>query len=309
MAEGQIAVLIDVENVGLSPVQELFDQLANVGRIIVKRAYGDWSGTRARDRERLQGLGIDPIQVFHSGTGKNSADIRLAIDAIELSFQSTVDTFVVVSSDSDFVPLVGKLRAAGKTVIGAGPSAVASRTLVGSCDRYFYLDPKTSSATEPAPDEVRDVGLLVRAVRASMDDDGVATGSRLHQAMQRLDPSFDFRTLGHSTFTRYLEASPSVSVTRPRGKGDVSVRLLESNGAGEGVDPERWGPEVDAAWARRAPNTGQSVYGNTAASAAATALGVGKLKDSTYKTLERLLRASEFLSARWKRDGGKIIRR
>ena len=172
MAEGQIAVLIDVENVGLSPVQELFDQLANVGRIIVKRAYGDWSGTRARDRDRLQGLGIDPIQVFHSGTGKNSADIRLAIDAIELSFQSPVETFVVVSSDSDFVPLVGKLRAAGKTVIGAGPSAVASRTLVGSCDRYFYLDPKTASATEPAPEESRDVGLLVRAVRASMDDDG-----------------------------------------------------------------------------------------------------------------------------------------
>ena len=311
MAEGQIAVLIDVENVGLSPVQELFDQLANVGRIIVKRAYGDWSGTRARDRDRLQGLGIEPVQVFHSGTGKNSADIRLAIDAIELSFQSPVDTFVVVSSDSDFVPLVGKLRAAGKTVIGAGPSAVASRTLVGSCDRYYYLDPKaaTATASASAPEQPQAVGLLVRAVRASMDDDGVATGSRLHQAMQRLDPSFDFRVLGHSTFTKYLEASPSVSVTRPRGKGDVSVRLLESNGAGEGVDPERWGPEVDAAWARRAPNTGQSVYGNTAASAAATALGVGKLKDSTYKTLERLLRASEFLSARWKRDGGKIIRR
>ena len=310
MAEGQVAVLIDVENVGLSPVQELFDQLANVGRIIVKRAYGDWSGAKARDRDRLQALGIEPVQVFHSGTGKNSADIRLAIDAIELSFQSPVDTFVVVSSDSDFVPLVGKLRAAGKTVIGAGPSAAASRTLVGSCDRYYYVDPKAAVATASAPEQSRDVGLLVRAVRASMDDDGVATGSRLHQAIQRLDPSFDFRALGHSTFTRYLEASPSVSVTRPRGKGDVSVRLLESNGAGgEGVDPERWGPEVDAAWARRAPKTGQSVYGNTAASAAATALGVGKLKDSTYKTLERLLRASEYLSARWKRDGGKIIRR
>ena len=307
MAEGQVAVLIDVENVGLSSVQELFDQLANVGRIIVRRAYGDWSGTRARDRDRLQALGIEPITVFHSGSGKNSADIRLAIDAIELSFQSPVDTFVVVSSDSDFVPLVGKLRAAGKTVIGAGPSAVASRSLVGSCDRYFYLDPKTASATEQEQDAVQDVGLLVRAVRASMDDDGVATGSRLHQAMQRLDPSFDFRAMGHSTFTRYLEASPFVSVTRPRGKGDVSVRLRESNGSGG--DPEQWGPEVDAAWAKRAPKTGQSVYGNTAASAAASALGVGKLKDSTYKTLERLLRASDFLSARWKRDGGKIIRR
>ena len=307
MAEGQVAVLIDVENVGLSPVQELFDQLANVGRIIVKRAYGDWSGTRARDRERLQGLGIEPVQVFHSGTGKNSADIRLAIDAVELSFQSPVDTFVVVSSDSDFVPLVGKLRAAGKTVIGAGPSAVASRTLVGSCDRYFFLDPKAATAEETAPEESQDPGLLVRAVRASMDDEGVATGSRLHQAMQRLDPSFNFRALGHSTFTKYLEASPSVSVTRPRGKGDVSVRLRESNGAGG--DPDQWGPEVDAAWARKAPKAGESVYGNTAASDAARALGVGKLKDSTYKTLERLLRASDFLSARWKRDGGKIIRR
>ena len=59
MAEGQVAVLIDVENVGLSPVQELFDQLANVGRIIVKRAYGDWSGARTRDRDRLQALGFN----------------------------------------------------------------------------------------------------------------------------------------------------------------------------------------------------------------------------------------------------------
>ena len=149
MAEGQIAVLIDVENVGLSSCTGACSTSSRTsGRIIVKRAYGDWSGTRARDRDRLQATRHRAhYQVFHSGTGKNSADIRLAIDAIELSFQSPVETFVVVSSDSDFVPLVGKLRAAGKTVIGAGPSAVASRTLVGSCDRYFFLDPKTPSAT------------------------------------------------------------------------------------------------------------------------------------------------------------------
>ena len=242
MAEGQVAVLIDVENVGLSPVQELFDQLANVGRIIVKRAYGDWSGTRARDRDRLQALGIEPIHVFHSATGKNSADIRLAIDAIELSFQSPVDTFVVVSSDSDFVPLVGKLRAAGKTVIGAGPSAVASRTLVGSCDRYFYLDPKAAPATAAAPDEVQDVGLLARGVRASMDDDGyVGIVGRIKDMIIRG---------GENVYPREIE---EFLYTHP----DVADAQVI------GVPSARYGEEV-MAWVKPKPNASVDAKGLTA---------------------------------------------
>ncbi len=311
MAEGQIAVLIDFENVGLGSVQGLFDQLAALGRIIVKRAYADWSDARNK-RDRLLELGIEPIHLFHSSSGKNASDIRLAIDAIELLHQSTVDTFVVVSSDSDFVPLVGKLRAAGNVVIGAGPRATASRTLVGSCDRYIYLDHKGASDTDTSPPSPQDAGPLARAVSASVDDDGMVIGSRLHQNIQRMDPSFDFRALGYSTFTSYLEASPAVSVTRPSGsgKGDVTVRLVESSAAVQTVaEPAEWGSEVDAAWSRKAPNSGQIVYGNRAASDAATALGVARLKDSAYKTLERLLRASELLSSRWQRDGGKIIRR
>ena len=307
MTEGQVAVLIDFENVGLSSVQWLFDQLSDVGRIIVKRAYADWSDARNK-RDLLLELGIEPIHLFHSASGKNASDIRLAIDAVDLLHESPVDTFVIVSSDSDFVPLVGKLRASGKTVIGAGRRAAASQTLVGSCDRYFYLDQKGAPPTEPLPSGPPADSLLARALRASMDDDGMAIGSRLHQNIQRLDPSFDFRAQGFSTFTSYLEASPAVRVSRPPGRGDVTVNLVE--GAGETVgDPSEWGPEIDAAWSRKAPNAGQTVYGNRAASDAATALGVTKLKDSTYKTLERLLRASELLSSRWRRDGGKIIRR
>jgi len=309
MAEGQIAVLIDFENVGLGSVQGLFDQLAALGRIIVKRAYADWSDARNK-RDRLLELGIEPIHLFHSSSGKNASDIRLAIDAIELLHQSTVDTFVVVSSDSDFVPLVGKLRAAGNVVIGAGPRATASRTLVGSCDRYIYLDHKGASGTDTSSPSPQDDGPLARAVSASVDDDGMVIGSRLHEYIQRLDPSFDFRALGYSTFTSYLEASPAVSVARPSGKGDVTVRLVESSAAVQTVvEPTEWGPEIDAAWSRKAPNSGQIVYGNRAASDAAKALRVARLKDSAYKTLERLLRASELLNSRWKRDGGKIIRR
>ena len=139
-SETLVAALVDFENVGLDSIQWLFDQISDVGRIIVKRAYADWSSA-GNKRDQLLELGIEPIQQFHSGPkGKNSSDIRLAIDAVDLLHQSPVDTFVIVSSDSDFIPLVNKLRAAGKTVIGAGRKATAPRTLVISCDKYYYLD-------------------------------------------------------------------------------------------------------------------------------------------------------------------------
>ena len=116
---GQVAVLIDFENVGLSSVRWLFDQVSDMGRITIRRAYADWSAAagkrdQSQQRDQLLELGIEPIHLFHSVSGKNSSDIRLAIDAIELMYLSPVDTFVIVSSDTDFVPLVSKLRAAGR---------------------------------------------------------------------------------------------------------------------------------------------------------------------------------------------------
>src|SRR4030042_5199610 len=99
ITERQLAVLIDFENTGLKSIQWLFDQVSDIGRIIVKRAYADWS-VEAGKRDQLLELGIEPVHLFHSsGGGKNSSDIRLAIDAIELLYQSTVDQFIIVSSD------------------------------------------------------------------------------------------------------------------------------------------------------------------------------------------------------------------
>ena len=82
-----------------------------------------------------------------SGSGKNSSDIRLVMDAVELLYQSPyVDTFVIVSADADFVPIVNKLRSAGKTVIGAGRRKAASKMLIKSCDRYYYLEDEAAQA-------------------------------------------------------------------------------------------------------------------------------------------------------------------
>ena len=332
--ERQIAVLIDFENVGLSSIQWLFDQVSDIGRITVKRAYADWANSRNKTAgEQLLQLGIEPIHRPPSAAaGKNSSDIRLVIDAVELSYQSHVDTFVIASSDSDFAPLVSKLRAAGKVVIGAGRREATSRTLVISCDRYLYFEqeqpqqpqrrrpgrpPKRQQPQQPAND------LLTRAVKASMDEHGKAMGSRLHQTLQRMDPGFSFRALGHSTLTKYLEASPEVNVTRPRGAGDVTVELVDQPSppaqpeaadsaapaqAEEPADAEQWA-RIDDIWQVRAGEPGERIPGQRAASDAAQALGVQNLKGSPYKTLQRLLDASEYLSARWSREGNNIIKR
>ncbi len=139
MSEAQIAVLIDFENVGLNSIQGLFDQLSDLGRVIVKRAYADWSAA-GKQRDQVLELGIEAVHHFHAAkVAKNSSDISLAIDAVDLLYRSPVDTFVIVSADSDFVTLVSKLRSAGKTVIGAGRRDVVSTTLVRACDLQLHI--------------------------------------------------------------------------------------------------------------------------------------------------------------------------
>ena len=372
-AERQIAVLIDFENVGLGSIQWLFDQVSDIGRITVKRAYADWADQRNKAAgDQLLQLGIEPIHRPPSAAaGKNSSDIRLVIDAVELAYQSPVDTFVIASSDSDFAPLVSKLRAAGKVVFGAGRREATSRTLVISCDRYLYLEQDQSQPRRARPGRppkrqqqqqqpIND--LLARAVKASIDEHGKVVGSRLHQTIQRLDPGFNFRAMGHSTFTKYLEASPEVKVTRPRGAGDVTVELADQalptqtpttqpaptqdeptqapmtrapttqaepaqpapteapttqalptqpapTQAEEPVDADAdvWA-RIDDIWQVRAGEPGGRIPGQRAASDAAQALSVQNLKSSPYKTLQRLLDTSEFLRARWSREGNVIIR-
>ena len=316
IAERQLAVLIDFENTGLKSIQWLFDQVSDIGRIIVKRAYADWS-VEANKRDQLLELGIEPVHLFHSTRGgKNSSDIRLAIDAIELLHQSPVDTFIIVSSDSDFVPLVSKLRSAGKTVIGAGREAVVSRTLVRSCDRYFYLeqgDKVPSAETSPQKEQHKEQvdQLLMRAVRAAIDEQGRVVGSKLGLTLQRLEPSFDYRTLGYSTFIKFIEAFPWLKILRPKGPGDVTIGFIDPSGILTAQPPgsETWQLEINTAWSKKADNPGQSIPGPTAAMDASRVLGFPKLSASPYKTLQKLLESSDLLNTKWSRDKNKIVRK
>ena len=314
MAETNIAILIDHENVGLDSIQDLLDQISDVGRVIIKRAYADWSVHRGK-RDQLLELGIEAKHLFHSTrSGKNSSDISLVIDAVDLLYGAPVNTFVIVSSDSDFVPLVSKLRAAGKSVIGAGRRDVTSPTLVKSCDRYIYFDEASANnkiTGQPSTSQVKPLSLLVRAVEASTDNHGHVLGSKLHQSMQRIDPSFNFKDMGHGTFTQFLSSSNEVNITRPKDASDVIVHLKQSreyevsNSDIGSIDP-RWGQVIDAAWTKRHHSR---LSGQAASSDAAKVLGVSGLRTSQYTSLDRLLEASPILQSNWRRDGNAIIRR
>ena len=325
MPDDQVGVLIDFENVGSANLHNLFDQLSEVGRIIVKRAYADWTKL-ARKGEEMMELGVEARHYFRmSGSGKNASDICLAIDAIDLLHRTPIDTFVIVSSDTDFVPLVSTLRGSGKTVIGAGHRGVVSSALVHSCDRFIYLDDGKSAARDTSALSKQADQLLRRAMDTSVDELGLVVAAKLHNTMKRMDPSFDYRTLGHKTFSQYLSSSKLIDIQRRGGDhGDVIVALADqsrtsqpqqtsrgprsqqphqtSRGNRETASP--WDGEIDIAWAMI---PGNPISGSKASSAAAKVLGVSKLSSSAYKSLQGLLDASELLNSRWHRKGNSIV--
>ncbi|MDP6514741.1 MAG: NYN domain-containing protein [SAR202 cluster bacterium] len=348
LAEPTIAVLIDFENVGLDSIQYLFDELSDIGRVIVKRAYADWSVHRNK-RDQLLEHGIEAAHYFHATrSGKNASDICLVIDAVELVHTSSVDAYVVVSSDSDFVPLVNKLRSSGKLVVGAGRRDITPVTLVKSCDRYIFLDDGADQSDQSDQTTAQLSGsrgpsrrgrnerrqrqsksLVARGVEASQDGQGQVPGSKLHQTMLRIDPSFNFKAQGFSTFTRFLESRNEVRVVRSQGPGDILVQLAsqrDTQSPAREAPPqqakkrearpepvseiptqteEKWERDVDFAWwSRQRPK----IAGQAAAADVAKVLNAPNLKSTEYPTLDKLLEASHYLDFRWRREGNAVIR-
>jgi uncharacterized LabA/DUF88 family protein len=147
----RIALFIDFENLvtntGISAsnfdLQPALDQLLEQGKVVFRRAYCDWS--RFHDaKQRLHDVGVELVDVPPSTrAGKNSADMRLVIDALELCYaREQIDTFVIASGDSDFCPLAYKLRENGRTVIGLAVREASSQMFVKACDQFIYMRPK-----------------------------------------------------------------------------------------------------------------------------------------------------------------------
>lgn len=209
--ERLVALLVDLENVAGIDMNFIFQAAASEGRVVVRRAYGNSEIIR-KFKEELQDLAFDSQALFSTTrAGKNSADIFLAIDAMDLLHEGIVDTFVLATADTDFARLARRLREGGKRVVGVG-SEHAGSALVQSCDRFETpaAQPKPARHKQPsgaAGGPARKLGdLVMTAFENVVGEDGAVGGSKLLQAIQRLDPGFDYKRLGFSSFSAFLRS-------------------------------------------------------------------------------------------------------
>ena len=220
--ERKLALYIDFENIarGIRDAQYkgfeiklILERLVEKGKIMVKRAYADWS--RYTDYKRpFHEAAIELIDIPQSRySGKNSADIRMVVDAMDLAHRNEhIDTFAIVSGDSDFSPLVSKLRENDKYVIGLGVKNSSSELLVGNCDEFIFYedltrDAKKGTALKGLPEKKAEAfAQLIDAVQAlQRENKDTLWGSMVKQTMIRKNPAFNESYYGYATFSKLLE--------------------------------------------------------------------------------------------------------
>jgi uncharacterized protein (TIGR00288 family) len=236
-SEATMAVFLDLENIALGAhdaqfpafdVRRVLERLLLKGHIVVKKAYCDFDRYKSFKRG-LHESAFEMIEIPHvRQSGKNSADIRMVVDALDLCYtKSHVDTFAIISGDSDFSPLVSKLRENDKTVIGVGVKKSTSDLFITNCDEFIYYDdlvrtestrkrPNAAATRTPAKtdaeknqgppiDEALDLlSNTLDALRAERGEDYPVHGSRVKQAIKRQHPGFNERAYGFRTFSDLL---------------------------------------------------------------------------------------------------------
>lgn len=238
-ADSNIACFVDYENVALGArdaklpgfeIERVLERLLERGKLLVKRAYCDWSNYSSAKRP-LHGAGFEMIEVPHvSYSGKNSADIRMAVDAIDLCHtKSHLDVFAVVSGDSDFSPLVAKLRENDKHVIGIGVRSSTSRLLVESCDEFLFYDDLVVRPEEEVADAAEAIDVVVSTTAALLRDRNPPVwGSHVKQVLKRKRPDFNEGAFGFRSFNQLLEAAQKAGrVTMARDEPSGGYRIQE----------------------------------------------------------------------------------
>ena len=218
-----IAVYIDLENVAIGVRQARFKtldiglvlkRLIDKGNIVVRKAYADW-GKFVDYKRPLHEAGVELTDLPGSKiSGKNSADIKMVVDALELSYTKPhIDVFALISGDSDFSPLVSKLRENNKHTIGVGVKSSTSPLLIDSCDEFIFFDdlvrqPRTErkGRISRLPKKTREAfSLLLEAVEALQRENRQLHSSLVKETMKRKQPQFSEEYHGYRTFSRLLE--------------------------------------------------------------------------------------------------------
>jgi uncharacterized protein (TIGR00288 family) len=222
-----IAVFVDYENLAIGvrdmktelKLDLVLKRLLEKGRIVYKRAYGDWNAYAGAVRE-LHALGISMMEMPRGRhSGKNSADIHMVVDALDLCYaKEHIDAFALLSGDSDFSPLVSKLKENDKRVIGCGVKNSTSDLLIASCDEFIYYDDlvRASQKATPVKKKAATTGVkptkkeealerLAEIVSSLSRDYDTVWGSMVKQTIRRVYPGFNEDYYGYPSFDALLE--------------------------------------------------------------------------------------------------------
>jgi uncharacterized protein (TIGR00288 family) len=270
-----LAVFIDFENLALGfqgrrdrfEIERVLERLVEKGKIVAKKAYADWSRFGPYTAP-LHEAAIELVEIpRRSVTGKNSADIRLCVDAMDLAYSKEhIDTFVIVSGDSDFSPLVSKLKENGKHVIGLGMTESTSDLLRDNCDEFIYYEdlgkapPLEGPSINPQLPETKRkaFALLLESLLAlRRENKEILWSSMIKDTIKRKKPSFNEAYYGYRTFSELLLDAQKEGLLEldmdSRSRTYVVTRFgSEMNGAPEAVAKKR--PHR-----RRAPARGRMV--------------------------------------------------
>ena len=258
--EGNLALFCDFENIALGvrdaryakfDIQLVLERLLVKGSIVTKKAYCDWDRYK-EFKAVMHEAAFELIEIPHVRmSGKNSADIRMVVDALDLCYtKEHIDTFVIISGDSDFSPLVSKLRENAKTVIGVGVKNSTSDLLIANCDEFIFYDDlvagsqpaakkartrskskkasskKTAKKVSSKPDRTQEaVDLVVDITEALYSERGDRSkiwGSMIKQTIKRRKPQFSETYYGFGSFNELLEEAKS--------RGLIDLEMDERSG-------------------------------------------------------------------------------
>jgi uncharacterized protein (TIGR00288 family) len=244
-----MALFCDFENIALGvrdanyaqfDIAKVIERLLLKGNIVVKKAYCDWARYK-EFKSAMHEASFELIEIPHiRQSGKNSADIRMVVDALDLCYtKEHVDTFVIISGDSDFSPLVSKLRENNKIVIGVGVKNSSSDLLIANCDEFIYYDdlvrrqpPRKKAggravsrkpahdlpakAAKPAEDRKQEAwDLIVETYEALVEERGEGEkiwGSMIKQTLKRRKPGFSESYYGFRSFGQLLEEAEAQGI-------------------------------------------------------------------------------------------------
>ncbi|HEX9583349.1 MAG TPA: NYN domain-containing protein [Gammaproteobacteria bacterium] len=249
--EPLIAVFVDYENLALGvrdtkwgdfKIELVLKRLLEKGRIVFKRAYCDWSQYRNAVRE-FHSHGIEMVDIPRGKmSGKNSADIHMVVDAMDLCYSKQhIDYFALLSGDSDFSPLVSKLKENEKRVLGCGVKSSTSDLLIGSCDEFIFYDDLVRAAQKPRTKKKRTgrkqddkqqeaIEQVMEIVRSLERDYDPLWGSLVKQTMRRVNPGFNEAYYGYRSFSDLLHRVADegfIELAHDKERGNYKITLKE----------------------------------------------------------------------------------